>query len=1386
MLDLLPIKNRQRYWLEKSLYTSALFLIFFLLQSVLNAQCTAEGGAIELAVGGTETSICVDGVADPLEITLDGNAFGDVTRFVITDANGLILGLPGGNGPFDLDGAGDGICQIWYLAYEDGLEGLAGGNNVSDLVGCFDFSNPVVVDRQSPDGGTVSLADGSTETYACAGNVFVDVTHETDATALSYWYIITDDNDNILGFANSAETSRLDLSGAPVGICRIWGWSYRGLGDPVAGENISSLTDDSCEAISDNFIAVNRQQAAEGGAIELATGGTETSICVDGVGDPLEITLDGNASGANTRFVITDANGMILGLPGGNGPFDLDGAGDGVCQIWYLAYEDGLEGLAGGNNVSDLVGCFDFSNPVVVDRQSPDGGTVSLADGSTETYACAGNVFVDVTHETDATALSYWYIITDDNDNILGFANSAETSTLDLSGAPVGICRIWGWSYRGLGDPVAGENISTLTDDSCEAISDNFIAVNRQQAAEGGAIELAIGGTETSICVDGVGDPLEITLDGNASGANTRFVITDANGLILGLPGGNGPFDLDGAGDGVCQIWYLAYEDGLEGLAGGNNVSDLVGCFDFSNPVVVDRQSPDGGTVSLADGSTETYACAGNVFVDVAHETDATALSYWYIITDDNDNILGFANSAETSRLDLSGAPVGVCRIWGWSYRGLGDPVAGENISSLTDDSCEAISDNFITVNRQQAAEGGAIELATGGTETSICVDGLGDPLEITLDGNASGANTRFVITDANGLILGLPGGNGPFDLDGAGDGVCQIWYLAYEDGLEGLAGGNNVSDLVGCFDFSNPVVVDRQSPDGGTVSLADGSTETYACAGNVFVDVTHETDATALSYWYIITDDNDNILGFANSAETSRLDLSGAPVGICRIWGWSYRGLGDPVAGENISSLTDDSCEAISDNFITVNRQQAAEGGAIELATGGTETSICVDGVGDPLEITLDGNASGANTRFVITDANGLILGLPGGNGPFDLDGAGDGVCQIWYLAYEDGLEGLAGGNNVSDLVGCFDFSNPVVVDRQSPDGGTVSLASGSTDTSAVAGDIVVEVAHVTSATALSYWYIITDDNDNILGFANSAETSTLDLSGAPAGICRIWGWSYRGLGDPVAGENISSLTDDACEAISDNFITVNRLADGAVTLTDVIINEFSAAGEIELFNGTDRAIDVSNYWLCNFPGYERVSTLNLVCGDLVLQPGEVMVVSGIDYNTTSGELGLYTTNSFGSSDAIVSYVRWGTATGGRTNVAVAAGIWEAGAVVPTPNADQNTQTFVGDALTWALNTPNLCEANGTTSTNLLERGVRLSVFPNPISDVAVIEIEGLRNDETTFEVFDATGRRVISRQVAVGNGRNRLDLRDLAPGAYVLRILNGDGFAGRRIIVQ
>ena len=697
---------------------------------------------------------------------------------------------------------------------------------------------------------------------------------------------------------------------------------------------------------------------------------------------------------------------------------------------------------------------------------------------------------------------------------------------------------------------------------------------------------------------------------------------------------------------------------------------------------------PDGGTITTAGGAADTIVTAGDAFVAVTHLTTATSLSYWYIITDEDGTILGFANSANTTTLNLSGAPAGVCRIWGWSYRGLDDPMVGENIATLTDDFCEAISTDFVTVNRVSGCDilTNDITFADGqNAPVSICVDGTADNLDVIRNGG-SGNNdaTGWIITDAvTGEILGLPAGP-PFNLDGAGAGVCEIWYVRYlTAGFSGNVVGNQLSDLAGCFDLSNPLRVIREVPDGGTLSLADGGTNFIGCAGDISFDVQHATAAPNLSYWYVITDDANTILGFANSANTSSLDLSGATAGTCRVWGWSYRGLPDPVMGQPLSSLDPEgACADLSDNFITVYREV--------------------------------------------------------------------------------------------------------------PDGGTITTAGGAADTTVTAGDAFVSVTHTTTGGFLSYWYIITDEDGTILGFANSANTSTLDLSGAPAGVCRIWGWNYRGLDDPIVGEHIATLTDDFCEAVSADFITVNRVAEDGPGLDNVIINEVGADGRIELFNGTGAAVDVSSYWLCNFPAYTRLTNLTVECGSLTIEPGDYLVVSGFSgFDATDAELGLYTNNSFGSSASLISYLEWGSSGHQRAGLAVGTGIWPADFFLTPPTAGESIQTFPKtetDGLRWEIAAETFCATNsGTTSNGFLGEEVDLNLFPNPTAEILNVAVSGLGLEAgATLEVFDAAGRRVLYQEEAFGNGQLTLATGSLAPGSYLLRLTSEGRFTARRFTVR
>lgn len=225
------------------------------------------------------------------------------------------------------------------------------------------------------------------------------------------------------------------------------------------------------------------------------------------------------------------------------------------------------------------------------------------------------------------------------------------------------------------------------------------------------------------------------------------------------------------------------------------------------------------GDDDTADIVPETGALTGGPFtfcVDgtpdnvsgIATDPNAVGTNRTFVITDDAMVILGLPPTlADLEAVDFDGAGAGTCLIWYLRYEdGLVGAEAGLNAADLQ--GTFSLS-NSINVTRNEA-NGGTIS----GGPFSFTVDGTPDFVSgVTLDGTATGTNRTFVITDDSGNILGLPPTLADLegvDFDGAGVGVCLIWYLRYEDGLQGLAPGENVDDLDGCFGLSNSISVTR------------------------------------------------------------------------------------------------------------------------------------------------------------------------------------------------------------------------------------------------------------------------------------------------------------------------------------------------------------------------------------------------------------------------------------------------------------------------------------------------------------------------------------------------------------------------------------------------
>ncbi len=114
-------------------------------------------------------------------------------------------------------------------------------------------------------------------------------------------------------------------------------------------------------------------------------------------------------------------------------------------------------------------------------------------------------------------------------------------------------------------------------------------------------------------------------------------------------------------------------------------------------------------------------------------------------------------------------------------------------------------------------------------------------------------------------------------------------------------------------------------------------------------------------------------------------------------------------------------------------------------------------------------------------------------------------------------------------------------------------------------------------------------------------------------------------------------------------------------VELSGFLITEVVFGDHVTLTNNTAAAIDLDGWWLCNRPQYLPLSGM--------LEPGESVQITDLGVPADGGEVALYRSNSFGSSDDIRDYVAWGDG-GGRESVAVGAGLWTADEAAPNDGA--------------------------------------------------------------------------------------------------------------------
>ena len=773
-----------------------------------NSNATSDDGSCVILNAGTistvdNTTICTgDGNDAIVVVTVDGNV-GPGYSYIITEATGTTILGESGTGSFNLEGAPAGLCLIWGISYNNDFEILT--DQVADLTGCYVLSNSIEVNREPAgcidetacnydvnaycddasctyvEAGTISTTDPTT---ICSGDGIADsITIVVNGgVGSNILYIMTNDSgEEIL---SSTFTGVFDLEGFPIGTCLIWAIHYESL--DFSTEFVADLT--GCFALSNSIEVIGQAVGCndptacnydinadcDDGSCVFTDGGTIDSndpltICSgDGVADSISIIVNGS-QGSNYIYLVTDETGTTILASNETGVFDFEGVEAGTCILWGVAFENINIPT---DQIADITGCFDLSNPLEVVRQRAgctdpaacnydvnaecegacifvDGGTISTSDTTTICTGDGNNAIVNA-GVIGELGTNYLYVVTDINAETILASDS--TGTFDFEGAPAGVCLIWGIAYESINIPT--DQIMDIT--GCYAFS-NSILIDREQA--------------------GCTDPTACNYDINAACNDGSCESESCNlGCIdLCAPNYDASAELD---DGSCEEYstecsafddcFTLYEWSADSCScvpfetidyfcdDGNECTDdsfddvncncintpidgcgiTLGCMDpFACNYDSAADTDDGSCILIDPGFIDTddntVTCTGDGNNDVINITVTENLgpNYIFFLTDEYATTILATDT--TGVFDLEGADPGVCLIWGVAYLDISIP--SDDLYAI--EGCFAFSDPLEIIREQAGCTDATAcnydanaECDDGSCQAPPCFPGCMDP----------------------------------------------------------------------------------------------------------------------------------------------------------------------------------------------------------------------------------------------------------------------------------------------------------------------------------------------------------------------------------------------------------------------------------------------------------------------------------------------------------------------------------------------------------------------------------------------------------------------------------------------------------------------------------
>jgi hypothetical protein len=376
------------------------------------------------------------------------------------------------------------------------------------------------------------------------------------------------------------------------------------------------------------------------------------------------------------------------------------------------------------------------------------------------------------------------------------------------------------------------------------------------------------------------------------------------------------------------------------------------------------------------------------------------------------------------------------------------------------------------------------------------------------------------------------------------------------------------------------------------------------------------------------------------------------------------------------------------------------------------------------------------------------------------------------YRVVASDGSVSVSGGSRTITLVIGEEFECDIMP-------GTLALTDGSTTDTICALDGTLDPFNVvlTDTTGTdAFTYLVVSDAGVILG---TPADQPFDFDAAGGGACTLYAVSHDGtLSDAVRDSLFENMS--GC-FVQSNPIVVTRFTGDDCGSRRVVINEIDRDGTVELLNLSRFNIDAGVLYLASNDQFFLVFNLTVLCGNLLLKPGEQVTVDASCFITTKGdELGLLTRMAFTPIENLISYLNWGE----NDQMFEGVGLWTEATELGAPNSAVSIQRVLTQDNVYALGAPTPCAPNSLTTGTNQPVADRVSVFPNPFGDVLILEVSGLRSGQTELQLLDVNGRLILTRQLNQTDGRIELPTSKLAAGTYLLRLANEVGVSAVRVI--